>query len=60
VLDLVLDEPALRAGAASGILDKTARGALPEAGRLRGMVLLISPRNTIWILGPDERRPKPQ
>jgi len=34
---------------------RPARGALPEAGRLQGMVLLISPRNAIWILGPDRR-----
>ena len=30
---------------------RPARGALPEAGRLQGMVLVISPRNAIWILG---------
>jgi putative transposase len=28
---------------------RPAHGALPEAGRLRGMVLLIPPRNAIWI-----------
>jgi hypothetical protein len=34
------------------------RGAPPEAGRLQGMVLLISPRNATWVLRPDSRRPK--
>jgi hypothetical protein len=29
---------------------RPARGALPEAGRLRGMVLLIPPRNATWTL----------
>ena len=38
---------------------RPARGALPEAGRLRGMVLLIPPRNSTWILDPDSRHPKP-
>jgi hypothetical protein len=30
------------------------RGALPEAGRLQGMVLLISPRNAIWFLAAGQ------
>ena len=33
------------------------RDALPEAGRLRGMVRLVSPRNAIWILNPERRHP---
>jgi hypothetical protein len=37
---------------------RPARDALPEAGRLRGMVRFVSPRNAIWILDP-ERHPKP-
>ncbi len=36
---------------------RPARDALLEAGRLRGMVLLVSPRNAIWILDPDRRHP---
>src|SRR5690242_12495828 len=39
---------------------KPARGALPEPGRLRGMVLLISPRNAIGIVGLDRRHTKPR
>src|SRR5579872_2780968 len=31
----------------------SARGALPEAGRLQGMILAISPRNAILVLDPD-------
>src|SRR5215469_4209393 len=30
------------------------RRARPEAGRLRGMVRLVSPRNAIWILDPEK------
>src|SRR6516164_8700861 len=33
---------------------RPARDALPEAGRLRGMVRLVSPRNAIWDLGFGE------
>src|SRR5215467_8018564 len=33
---------------------RPARDALPEAGRLRGMVRLVSPRNAIWILDPEK------
>ena len=33
----------------------SARGALPEAGRLQGMILVISPRNGILELDPDRR-----
>jgi hypothetical protein len=47
VLGLVHYEPALRAGAASGILTRTALGTLPKAGRLQGMVLLIPPGNAM-------------
>src|SRR6516164_8629547 len=36
---------------------RPARDALPEAGRLRGMVRLVSPRNAIWILNPGRRHP---
>jgi hypothetical protein len=32
---------------------RPARGALPEAGRLRGMVFLIPPRNAICVWDPD-------
>src|SRR6201984_362800 len=38
---------------------RPARDALPEAGRLRGMVRLVSPRNAIWILDSERRHPKP-
>jgi transposase InsO family protein len=38
-------------GRKAASLTRSAYGTLPEAGRLRGMVLLISPRNAIW--NPD-------
>src|SRR5215472_17525453 len=38
---------------------RPARDALPEAGRRRGMVRSVSPRNAIWILDPERRHPKP-
>jgi len=59
VLGLVQDEPALRAGAASGILRQDLCAALSrrQVGS-KEWVLLISPRNAIWVLRPDRRRPK--
>src|SRR6516225_923022 len=50
-------QPALRAGAARASWTRPARDTLPEAGRLRGMVHLVSPRNAIWILDPERRHP---
>jgi hypothetical protein len=54
VLGLVQDEPALRADAASGILDKTCARRSARGGRLQGMVLLISPRNGNLGLGSGQ------
>ena len=61
VLGLVQDELARCAPVPQAASwTRPARGALPEAGRLRGMVLLIPPRNAIWILDPDRRHPRPR
>jgi hypothetical protein len=58
VLGLVQDEPALRAGAASGILDKTCARRSPEAGRLQGMVLLIFTKECNLGLGAGQATSK--
>jgi hypothetical protein len=59
VLGLVQDEPgAARRLPQAASWTRPVRGAPPEAGRLQGMVLLISPRNASWVLRPDRRRPK--
>ena len=62
LLGLVQDEPALRAGAASGILDKTcARRSLP-GGRPapRNGPLDLTKEYAIWIWDPDGRHSKPR
>ena len=51
VLGLVQDEPALRAGAASGILDKTCARRSREAGRLQGMLPLDLTKECNLALG---------
>ena len=59
VLGLVQDEPALRAGAASGILDKTCarRSAGGRSAPRNGPLSLT--KESIWILDPEKRHPKP-
>jgi hypothetical protein len=60
LLGLVQDEPALSAGAANGILDKTcARRSAGGRSAPRNAVL-ISPRNAIWTRDPDRRHSKPR
>ena len=59
VLGLVQDEPALRAGAAGGILDKTCarRSARGRSAPRNGPLSLT--KECIWILDPERRHPKP-
>src|SRR5215469_5700987 len=59
VLGLVQDEPALRAGAVSGILDKTcARCSARGRSAPRNGPLSLT-KECIWILDPERRHPKP-
>src|SRR3954454_17987061 len=60
VLGLVQDEPALRAGAASGILDKTcARRSAGGRSAPRNGPLDLTEECDLDLLDPDGRHPKP-
>src|SRR5215471_3842493 len=58
VLSLVQDEPAPARRCRKRHPGQDLRAALCRRSRLRGMVLLVSPRNAIWILEirPDDIR----
>jgi hypothetical protein len=61
LLGLVQDEPALRAGAASGILDKPcARRSAGGRSAPRNGPLDLTKEYAIWIWDPDGRHSKPR